>query len=97
MKETTIIAMYRSKNSEKWIEQSLKSSLQICSHVVIVDASTDNTVEICKKFGDKVEIFHDENLLFDETRDKNILLEMALKKILVSFLKKWQFFIKFRY
>ena len=44
MKETTIIAMYRSKNSEKWIEQSLKSSLQICSHVVIVDASTDNTV-----------------------------------------------------
>ena len=80
MKETTIIAMYRSKNSEKWIEQSLKSSLQICSHVVIVDASTDNTVEICKKFGDKVEIFHDENLLFDETRDKNILLEMALKK-----------------
>ena len=80
MNETTIIAMYRSKNSEKWIEQSLKSSLQICSHAVIVDASTDNTVEICKKFGDKVEIFHDENLLFDETRDKNILLEMALKK-----------------
>ena len=80
MKETTIIAMYRSKNSEKWIEQSLKSSLQICSHVVIVDASTDNTVEICKKFGDKVEIFHDENLPFDETRDKNKLLEMALKK-----------------
>ena len=80
MNETTIIAMYRSKNSEKWIEQSLKSSLQICSHAVIVDASTDNTVEICKKFGDKVEIFHDENLLFDETRDKNILLEKALKK-----------------
>ena len=80
MKQPTIVAMYRSKNSEKWIEKSLKSSLEICSHAVIVDASTDNTVEICKKFGDKVEIFHDENLPFDETRDKNKLLEMALKK-----------------
>ena len=80
MKIPNIIATYRTKNSEQWIKKSLESALEICSHAVIVDASTDNTVEICKSFGNKVEIFHDKNLLFDETRDKNMLLEMALKK-----------------
>jgi glycosyltransferase involved in cell wall biosynthesis len=80
MSEPNIIAMYRIRNSEQWIKKSLESALEICSHAVIVDASTDNTVEICKSFGNKVEIFHDENLPFDETRDKNMLLEMALKK-----------------
>ena len=80
MSEPNIIAMYRIKNSERWIKKSLESALEICSHAVIVDASTDNTFQICKEFGDKVEIFHDENLPFDETRDKNMILEMALKK-----------------
>ena len=80
MSELNIIATYRTKNSEQWIKKSLESALEICSHAVIVDASTDNTVEICKSFGNKVEIFHDENLPFDETRDKNMILEMALKK-----------------
>ena len=80
MSEPNIIATYRIRNSEQWIKKSLESALEICSHAVIVDASTDNTIEICKSFGDKVEIFHDENLPFDETRDKNMLLEMALKK-----------------
>ena len=80
MKIPNIVATYRTKNSEQWIKKSLESALEICSHAVIVDASTDNTVEICKSFGNKVEIFHDENLPFDETRDKNMLLEMALKK-----------------
>ena len=80
MSEPNIVAMYRIRNSEQWIKKSLESALEICSHAVIVDASTDNTVEICKSFGNKVEIFHDENLPFDETRDKNMILEMALKK-----------------
>ena len=80
MKIPNIVATYRIRNSEQWIKKSLESALEICSHAVIVDASTDNTVEICKSFGNKVEIFHDKNLLFDETRDKNMLLEMALKK-----------------
>ena len=75
-----IIAMYRVKNSERWIKKSIESALEICSDIVIVDASTDKTMDICKSFGKKVEVFHDENLPFDETRDKNMLLEMALSK-----------------
>ena len=81
MTETKIVAVYRIKNEEKWIEKSLESVLDISSEVVILDdGSTDDTLSICKKFPNVVDIHHQEGLPFDETRDRNKLLKMALKR-----------------
>ena len=76
-----IVVTYRIKNEEKWIKKSLESILDICSEVVILDdGSTDDTLSICKKFPKVVDINHQEGLPFDETRDRNKLLKMALKR-----------------
>ena len=76
-----IIAMYRIKNQERWIAKSIESILGICSEIIILDdGSTDKTLEICSKYDEIVDIHHQENLPFDETRDKNIMLKMALKR-----------------
>ena len=76
-----IVVTYRIKNEERWIEKSLESVLDICSEVVILDdGSTDDTLSICKKFSKVVDINHQEGLPFDETRDRNKLLKMALKR-----------------
>lgn len=76
-----IVAMYRIKNEERWIERSLKSAAEICDEIVVLDDdSTDNTLQICKNFNKVVDIHHQSNVPFDETRDKNTLLQMALKR-----------------
>jgi glycosyltransferase involved in cell wall biosynthesis len=75
-----IIAMYRIKNVERWIKKSLESTSKICNKIVILDdGSTDNTLKICKTFSSVVDIHEQKNLVFDETRDNNMLIQMALK------------------
>ena len=76
-----IVAMYRIRNEARWIEKSLEQTSKICQEIVILDdCSTDNTVEICKKFSNVVEIHErKEQLPLDEVRDRNIVLELALK------------------
>jgi len=75
-----ILAMYRIKNEERWIEKSLESASEICQQIVVLDdGSTDNTLKICKSFSSVVDIHEQKNLPFDDTRDKNILLKMGLK------------------
>ena len=52
-----------------------------CSEVIILDdGSTDKTIEICSKFKEVVDIHEQKNLPFDETRDRNLLLKLALKR-----------------
>ena len=76
-----IVGVYRIKNEERWIAKSLESISDICSEVVILDdGSTDRTIEICSKYDKVVDIYHQKDLPFDETRDRNLLLEMALKR-----------------
>jgi len=76
-----IVAIYRIKNEKRFIAKSIESILDICSEIVILDdGSTDKTVKICSKYDKVVDIYHQENLLFDETRDRNLLLKMALKR-----------------
>ena len=74
--------MYRIQNEERWIEKSLESASEICQEIVILDdCSTDSTVSICKKFPNVVDIYErKEPLPLDEARDRNLLLEMALKR-----------------
>lgn len=75
-----IVVMYRLKNEERWIKHSLKQASEICDEIVILDnESTDNTLNICKNFPKVVDI-HKQKLPFDETRDKNTLLKMTLKR-----------------
>jgi len=77
-----IIAIYRIRNEERWIEKSLEAVSEVCQEIVILDdCSTDNTVEICKKFPNVVEIHErKESLPLDEVRDKKIIWEMAMKR-----------------
>jgi glycosyltransferase involved in cell wall biosynthesis len=73
--------MYRIKNEERWVKRSLESASKICNEIVILDdGSTDNTVKICKSFDRVVNIHEQFNLLTDQTRDKNLLLKMALDR-----------------
>ena len=81
LSDPKIVAMYRIRNESRWIEKSLEQTSKICQEIVILDdCSTDNTVEICKKFSNVVEIHErKEQLPLDEVRDRNIVLELALK------------------
>jgi len=76
-----IVSGLRIKNEERWIEKTLESLSEICSEIVILDdGSTDNTVKICKSFPKVVDIHSQSNLPFDEARDRNTVLQMALKQ-----------------
>ena len=82
MTESKIVAMYRIRNEERWIEKSLEATSEVCQEIVILDdCSTDNTLSICKKFPKVVDIYErKEPLPLDEVRDRNELLKIALKR-----------------
>jgi O-antigen biosynthesis protein len=76
-----IVVMYRVKNEERWIEQSIKSVYDFCDEIVVFDDnSTDNTKKICTQFDKVVDIHTKTDSSFDEARDRNLLLNMALKR-----------------
>jgi O-antigen biosynthesis protein len=76
-----LVVMYRLKNEERWIEQSIKSVYDFCDEIVIFDDnSTDNTKKICSQFDKVVDIHTKTDSSFDEARDRNLLLNMALKR-----------------
>ncbi|MCV0399666.1 MAG: methyltransferase domain-containing protein [Nitrosarchaeum sp.] len=76
-----IITIMRVKNESRWLPITFESLEKINSEIIVLDdGSTDNTLEICKKHPNVIKIIHQENLPFDETRDKNLLLTEALKK-----------------
>ena len=77
-----IIGLYRIRNEERWIEKSLEEASKICQEIIILDdCSTDNTVEICKKNPNVVDIHERKEILpLDEVRDKKIIWKMAMKR-----------------
>lgn len=81
MMNSKIVVVYRLKNEARWIKKSLESIMDICSEVIILDnGSTDNTLKICKSFSKVIEIIEQPNLPFDEARDRNTLLQAALRQ-----------------
>ena len=80
MSKPKIVGVYKVKNESRFIEQSLKSVMDICSDIVVLDNnSSDDTVEICSGF-DKVDTIEEKrDLPYDEVREKNIILEKARK------------------
>ena len=76
-----IVVMYRVKNEERWIEHSIKSVYDFCDEIVVFDDnSTDNTKKICTQFDKVVDIHTKTDSSFEESRDRNLLLNMALKR-----------------
>jgi len=76
-----IVVMYRVKNEERWIEQSIKSVYDFCDEIVVFDDnSSDNTKKICTQFDKVVDIHSKPDSSFDEARDRNSLLKMAVKR-----------------
>jgi len=74
------MGVYWIKNESRFIEKSLKSVMDICSEIIVMDNnSTDDTVEICSGFDKVTEIIKRKDLPLDEVRDKNILYEHARK------------------
>ena len=74
------MGVYWIKNESRFIEKSLKSVMEICSEIIVMDNnSTDDTVEICSGFDKVTEIIRRKDLPLDEVRDKNILYEHARK------------------
>ena len=74
------MGVYWIKNESRFIEKSLKSVMEICSEIIVMDNnSTDDTVEICSGFDKVTEIIKRKDLPLDEVRDKNILYEHARK------------------
>jgi glycosyltransferase involved in cell wall biosynthesis len=76
-----IVIMYRLKNEERWIKQSIESIYDFCDEIVILDDnSTDNTKKICSQFDKVADIYTKTESSFDEAQDRNFLLDMALKR-----------------
>jgi glycosyltransferase involved in cell wall biosynthesis len=76
-----VVVMYRLKNEERWIKQSIKSIYNFCDEIVIFDDnSTDKTKKICNQFDKVVDISTKADSLFNESQDRNLLLNMALKR-----------------
>lgn len=65
----------RVKNEALHIREVLSAALAMCNRVYVFDDhSTDETVEICRSFGEQVTVFHSPFEGLDEARDKNYLL-----------------------
>ena len=81
MSDVKIVGTYRVKNEERFIEKSLKSIIDVCSEIVVLDdGSTDKTVEICSSFDKVVDIQTQSSSSLNEVRDRNLLLQMGLKR-----------------
>ena len=71
----------RVKNEGRWLQKVFDSIHDICSGIIVLDGmSTDNTISICKNCDKVIEIIKQDDTNFDERRDRNDLLEAAIKK-----------------
>jgi GT2 family glycosyltransferase len=70
-----ILCALRVKNEAAHFGDVLSRALRLCDRAYVFDDhSTDATVEICRAFSDRVEVFESPFAGLDEARDKNYLL-----------------------
>lgn len=73
--DNTFFCAMRIKNESAHIREALYRAFELCGRAYIFDDhSTDETVEICQSFGERVTVFHSPFDGLDEARDKNYLL-----------------------
>lgn len=72
-----VLCVMRIKNEAAYIGEVIESVLPLCRRVLILDDhSEDRTPEICRSFGDRVELISSPFTGLDEARDKNFLLPL---------------------
>jgi hypothetical protein len=70
----------RVKNESKNIADVISSVLPLCQNILVFDDhSNDETSEICRSFGERVQIFTSPFQGLDEARDKNFLLNKVIE------------------
>lgn len=73
----TFLGVMRVKNEARWIAESIESLLPLCDRIVVFDDhSTDNTVEVCRKF-EQVTVWESAFNDLEEARDKTWLVDRA--------------------
>lgn len=73
------VAMSRVHNEARWINEVIESVLPLCARVFVLDDhSTDNTVEICRRYK-QVTVFPSPFDGRNEARDKNWLLDQVMR------------------
>ena len=77
---TRLLCAMRVKNESRYIAAVLEQALRLCDRAVVFDDhSTDDTVAICTRFGDRVTVHRSPFTGLDEARDKNFLLDRILE------------------
>jgi glycosyltransferase involved in cell wall biosynthesis len=73
-----LVATYRVKNAQATLAESLEATSRFADEIVILDdGSTDGTRAICERAA-KVSRYEHTSLPFDERRDRNHVLQMAV-------------------
>lgn len=76
------IGFTRIKNESRWIERVITAQLPFVDHLIILDDhSTDNTRDIVRSMGPKVELHESPFQGLDERRDKQWLMDRAYEHI----------------
>jgi len=76
-----IICIMRIRNEERWLKDVLDSIEPAVTGIVILDdGSTDRTPQICRSHPAVVDYRRIDEALRDQTRDKNLALQLALKQ-----------------
>ncbi len=74
------VGMLRVRNEGRWIAEVLESIRPLCDRVFVMDDhSTDNTVEICKRFAPQVIVTPSPFDGLNESRDKNWLYDQIMQ------------------
>jgi glycosyltransferase involved in cell wall biosynthesis len=76
-----VVGLMRVKNEARWIKRSIESIQPVCNAGILVfdDHSTDETREIASGLG--VAVFESTFRGLDESRDKNLMLEVIRKDV----------------
>jgi glycosyltransferase involved in cell wall biosynthesis len=77
--EPFILGAMRIRNEGAHIGEVISRALEVCPRIVVLDDhSTDDTVHVCRSFGDRVTVIDSPFTGLDEARDKNFLLRELL-------------------
>lgn len=73
-----VVGIYRVKNEDRWIKESLERTLQVCDRVVLFDDHSDDKTRDIARSIPKVQVVESPFQGLDEARDKDHLLSHVL-------------------